>query len=259
VKILIIKSTECRPTKNSNKFACIDGACISSLYRCDGRPDCDDLSDEEGCECTRSDQCPGENPTCKEGKCKNTFPRLLITSEVIKEEWGRCNKCFGTGTHNRTSKILGKSSNADTGYSAGPEIQECNAIQQYEGCSEDKHLENYRFNYFESDITDSDTFLSPLEAMEACLKDKTCCGISHNRSDKWFLPKKHVKSTELQIRKDCYIGGYTSTYCKDKTPETCKLLLQDRFNGDITEFQENYCNKGKVQEINCLKTCRRCL
>jgi len=136
---------------------------------------------------------------------------------------------------------------------------ECNAIQQYEGCSKEMHLENYRFGYEESDITDSDTFLSPLKAMEACVKDKTCCGISHNRYDKWFLPKEHVKSTELQIRKDCYIGGYTSTYCKDKIPEACKLLLQYEFNEDINEFEENYCNMGKEQEINCLKTCRRCL
>ena len=45
-----------------------------------------------------------------------------------------------------------------------------NKVLISEGCSEIMHLENYRFYYKEWDITHSDTFVSPLEAMEACVK-----------------------------------------------------------------------------------------
>ena len=55
------------------------------------------------------------------------------------------------------------------------------------------------------------------------------------------------------------VGGYTSTYCKDKIPETCQLLLKYIYKGDMTAFEEKYCNNNKEQETNCLKTCRRCL
>ena len=55
------------------------------------------------------------------------------------------------------------------------------------------------------------------------------------------------------------VGGYTSTYCKDKSPSTCPALLQFVYKGNITAFEENYCNTKKENEINCLKTCRRCL
>ena len=62
---------------------------------------------------------------------KGGFPAQEQRSKVIKEKWGRCSKCFGTGTQNRTSKLLSKSSNADTGGIVATETQECNAIQQY--------------------------------------------------------------------------------------------------------------------------------
>ena len=39
-----------------------------------------------------------------------------------------------------------------------------------EGCSEEIHLDNYIHNYQEIVLSDSDKFLSPLAAMEACLK-----------------------------------------------------------------------------------------
>ena len=55
----------------------------------------------------------------------------VFRSNVNKEKWGRCRKCFGTGTKNRTSKLLSNSSNADTGGIVATETQECNAIQQY--------------------------------------------------------------------------------------------------------------------------------
>ena len=47
------------------------------------------------------------------------------------KSWGRCSKCFGTGTRSRKSEILTKSSNADSNSIAAPETQVCNAIQQY--------------------------------------------------------------------------------------------------------------------------------
>ena len=55
------------------------------------------------------------------------------------------------------------------------------------------------------------------------------------------------------------VGGYTSTYCKDKYPTICALVLQYVYKGDIAEFEEEYCDREREHEINCLKTCRRCL
>ena len=55
------------------------------------------------------------------------------------------------------------------------------------------------------------------------------------------------------------LGGYTSTYCKDKTPTTCEKLLQCDYNGDQRRFEDEFCSVSKAQEVTCLKTCRRCL
>ena len=55
------------------------------------------------------------------------------------------------------------------------------------------------------------------------------------------------------------LGGYTSSYCKDKTPEACEKSLQCVYNGDQQRFEDEFCSVSKAQEITCLKTCRRCL
>ena len=47
--------------------------------------------------------------------------------------------------------------------------------------------------------------------------------------------------------------------CNDKNPCTCQALLEVIFNNDQNGFEALFCNTGKTHEINCLKTCRRCL
>ena len=39
-----------------------------------------------------------------------------------------------------------------------------------EGCSEEEFLRNYVHNSYVDDVSDSDRFTSPMEAMDACLK-----------------------------------------------------------------------------------------
>ena len=55
------------------------------------------------------------------------------------------------------------------------------------------------------------------------------------------------------------LGNYTSIYCKDKTPAICENLLQSVYNGDRQRFEDEYCSASREQEIQCLKTCHRCL
>ncbi|XP_034609571.1 basement membrane-specific heparan sulfate proteoglycan core protein [Trachemys scripta elegans] len=45
------------------EFACTSGECIDKEFRCDRRPDCRDMSDEQNCE------CPSEEFQCGTGEC----------------------------------------------------------------------------------------------------------------------------------------------------------------------------------------------
>ena len=65
--------------------------------------------------------------------------------------------------------------------------------------------------------------------------------------------------TLIDLDRYSKIGNYTSTYCKDRNPGTCQALLEVIFNNDQNAFEALYCNTRKTHEINCLKTCRRCL
>ena len=56
-----------------------------------------------------------------------------------------------------------------------------------EGCSEETHLDNYIFNYTEIVLSDSDKFLSPLAAMEACLKGLLYVVLETNISERNHL------------------------------------------------------------------------
>nr|XP_033778769.1 basement membrane-specific heparan sulfate proteoglycan core protein isoform X4 [Geotrypetes seraphini] len=49
-----------------NEFTCRDGGCVPLDYRCDRRPDCRDMSDEEDCEVTR---CGADEFHCESGEC----------------------------------------------------------------------------------------------------------------------------------------------------------------------------------------------
>ena len=55
------------------------------------------------------------------------------------------------------------------------------------------------------------------------------------------------------------LGNYTSKYCKDQNPVTCQLILEHHFKNDQEKFENEYCKEQSDHEINCLKTCNRCL
>jgi len=170
-----------------------------------------------------------------------------------------CNKCHNRGNRTRTSKILAKASNADSGDGLKTETLMCNTLSRHEGCDQKSAQDQYIFNFYpENETSEALTYDSANEAMKQCLKEENCCGISHNHLG-WTLRNGDTETSEIQIRKDCYEGNYTSIYCKDQNPGTCKALLEVIFNNDQNEFEAFYCNTRKTHEINCLKTCRRCL
>ncbi len=44
-RVHVVSAIDC----NVGEFACDNGVCINSSWRCDGNADCDDHSDEIGC------------------------------------------------------------------------------------------------------------------------------------------------------------------------------------------------------------------
>jgi len=187
------------------------------------------------------------------------MPRQEIQPIILTLRMTNCNKCHNRGNRTRTSKILVKATNADSGGGLETETLMCNTLSRHEVCEQKSAQDSYIFNYYpENETTEAYSYVSANKAMEQCLKEENCCGISHNYSG-WTLRKGDIETSEIQIRKDCYEGHYTSIYCKDQNPGTCKALLEVVFNNDQNGFEALYCNTRKTHEINCLKTCRRCL
>merc|ERR1712133_26027 len=105
------------------------------------------------------------------------------------EEWSSCSQCFGNGTRSRRTKILSRSTNGDSSFIGEGETQLCNIHKKEEFCNQAFALDAYIHNYFPEKIPGKprDSYESPEIAMKKCLKDKDCCGISHNSYLKWTL------------------------------------------------------------------------
>merc|ERR1712150_294627 len=152
----------------------------------------------------------------------------------------------------------------DSGMASSSQVRQCNMIEKEEGCIGHNAKQNYIFNYDSLETSRSinemsQSFQYPEDAMEKCERDEECCGISYHKYCKWTLRYGDVETINIQIRKDCFQGGYTSKYCIDQNPGICNRLLKIVYKGDRKKFEDEYCSSTKANELNCLKTCKRCL
>ncbi|XP_043261980.1 modular serine protease-like [Colletes gigas] len=80
-----------------NKFKCKNGNCIASELLCDGRPDCEDQSDETFIECSKPEiKCPGYAFRCAYGACVDGDSPCNGVKDCFDNSDETLSRCLGT-------------------------------------------------------------------------------------------------------------------------------------------------------------------